>query len=311
MTMTESQVRELFRGHGIEVTGITCLTGSFQKDIVLVNDAYVVRQSKTEMGEEQERFRRIEHLPFVPKIVFSSSIGSPDEIFYEVLNMLPGVDFVDAVSDMTTREQALLGRAVAAFLDELHSIPGPAYDIGHYVPLMPHFSGSWQEGHSAYWEYLERGIDQLEVTPKGKQVVAESFLRMRSLGDALAAQSGPSLLHNDFHPKNIIVDNGALSGVIDWECSQFGEPDFEMCHVVHWCQYPPRPGLDFKPFLSSLLASAPGCTRIPRLSDRLTIYEMEHEIFQMVLSNGASETQRVARLDFWLEGGVAELVGGL
>jgi aminoglycoside phosphotransferase (APT) family kinase protein len=308
VTMAEGEVRELFRAHGIEVSGIRCLVGSFQKDIVFVNDAFVVRQSKTEMGEEQERLRRIEHLPFVPRIVFCDSAGSQDKTFYEVLDMLPGIDFIDAVSGMTTQQQALLGQAVAAFLDELHSISGPTYDIGHYIPIVAHFSGSWREGHHEYWKYLEQGIDQVEVGGDGRRVIDESFQRLRSLGDALVAQSGPSLLHNDFHPKNILVDNGALSGVIDWECSQFGEPDFELCHLIHWCDYPPRAGLDFRPFLGSLLAASPTCTRVPRLSDRLTIYEIEHEIFQMILSGGASEAERLPRLVRWLEGGVPELL---
>jgi aminoglycoside phosphotransferase (APT) family kinase protein len=39
-----------------------------------------------------------------------------------------------------------------------------------------------------------------------------------------AGASGTTLLHFDFHPLNVLVDNGELSGVIDWSNAASGDP---------------------------------------------------------------------------------------
>ncbi len=116
------------------------------------------------------------------------------------------------------------------------------------------------------------------------------------------------MLHNDFHPKNIIVRDGEFSGVIDWECSQFGEADFDLCHLIHWCLFPPKPDADFRPFLWSLFHASPECVSVPDIAERLTIYQIEHELIQLIWSGGKSEDDRVRRLDAWLEGSVGDLL---
>jgi aminoglycoside phosphotransferase (APT) family kinase protein len=124
---------------------------------------------------------------------------------------------------------------------------------------------------------------------------------------ALDFQTGPKLLHNDFHPKNILLQQGKFSGVIDWECSQFGEADFELCHFIHWCLYPPQPDINFRTFLRALFAAAPQCTQVPNLAQRLTIYQIEHEIQQIVWNASQAESWRVPRLMRWMDGDVDDL----
>jgi aminoglycoside phosphotransferase (APT) family kinase protein len=121
-------------------------------------------------------------------------------------------------------------------------------------------------------------------------------------------QTGPVVLHNDFHPRNILLDRGTFSAVIDWECSQYGEPDFDLCHLIHWTLYPPQPDIDFRPFLHAVLRAAPQCTQIPELTQRLTLYQIEHDIQQIIWQGSSAEAERVPRLERWLNGGVADLL---
>jgi aminoglycoside phosphotransferase (APT) family kinase protein len=306
--MNRKEVKKLFKKHHIPVSKISKKTGSFQKDIFFVNNEYILRPSKVEMKKEQENFKRIEKLSYVPRILFWGRFRSHNNYYYTILNMLPGIDFIDAVSHMTGKEQETLGEAVSDFLDALHSITGPCYDIGHYVPLVPHFAGTWKQGHKHYWEYLKDQVKTITISKKGKDRIHEAFHSLNSMVDVLGFEVGPHLLHNDFHPKNIIVQDGIFSGVIDWECSQFGEPDFEMCHLIHWCLYPPHPGINFIPFLSSIFDSHPRCLQVPNLVKRLTIYEIEHEIFQLLVSKGHAEDDRIPRLVSWIEGGAGDLL---
>ena len=105
----------------------------------------------------------------------------------------------------------------------------------------------------------------------------------------------------------MLLHKGKFSGVIDWECSQFGEVDFELCHVIHWCIYPPNPGVDFRPFLRGLFEASPRCARVPDLARRLTIYQIEHEMQQIIWSAGQAESWRVPRLVRWMDGEVEAL----
>ncbi|MBZ0296898.1 MAG: hypothetical protein K8L99_30335, partial [Anaerolineae bacterium] len=98
-----------------------------------------------------------------------------------------------------------------------------------------------------------------------------------------------------------------FSGVIDWECSQFGEADFELCHLIHWCLYPPESSIDFRPFLGALLKASPKCAQTPDLTTRLTIYQIEHEIQQIIWNSSEAETWRVPRLARWIDGDVDDL----
>jgi Ser/Thr protein kinase RdoA (MazF antagonist) len=38
------------------------------------------------------------------------------------------------------------------------------------------------------------------------------------------AKSPPSLIHLDYHPANLLVDDGAVSAILDWTNSRFGDP---------------------------------------------------------------------------------------
>ena len=206
-------------------------------------------------------------------------------------------------------QQIQLGKEVALFLDNLHALTGTAYDIGLYVPAIAQFTGSWRAGHVRYWTLLKREAEGLRLKPESLQVLERAFRFLEKSADALDYQAGPKLLHNDFHPKNILLDRGRFAGVIDWECSQVGEGDFDLCHLIHWSFYPPRPDIDFRPFLGALFDASPACAQAPGLAQRLTLYQIEHEIQQIIWQGSAAEAERVQRLLRWMDGGVDELLG--
>jgi len=303
------EVQQICAAHGIEVNALHRVTGSFGKQLFLVNQAFLIRVSAAPMTMEQAKVRRIATLALVPQLVHTGTLAREAEpLYYTILTLLPGDDFVNGYGATTTAQQQQLGRAVAAFLDRLHEFTGTRYDIGLYVPALPPFTGSWRAGHQRYWDLLRQGADPLPLQPASRQLFAQAHEFLQTASDALDVQAGPKLLHNDFHPKNILLDHGQFSGVIDWECSQFGEADFELCHLIHWCRYPPNPTIDFKPFLQAFFAAAPRCTQVPQLAQRLTLYQIEHEIQQIVWNAPQTEAWRVPRLAHWLAGGVEDLL---
>ena len=87
----------------------------------------------------------------------------------------------------------------------------------------------------------------------------------------------------------------------------FGEADFELCHLIYWSVYPPNPSINYRPFLRALFDAAPQCAQVPKLAERLTIYQIEHEIQQIIWQGSEAESLRVPRLVHWMAGGVNDL----
>jgi len=145
------------------------------------------------------------------------------------------------------------------------------------------------------------------LNPYSIQVIKRAYRFLQVSIGVLDFQAGPKLLHNDFHPRNTLLYKGKFSGVIDWECSQYGEADFELCHWFHWCLYPPKSGIDFRPFLCALFEALPKCTQVPNLAQRLTIYQIEHEIQQIIWHGCEVESWRVPRLVRWMDGDLDDL----
>ncbi len=299
------EVQQICAGHGIEIKDLKSIIGSFGKRIFIINQEFLLRVSESSMALEKEKFKRIANLRFVPKIVHTGSLqGEAGPIYYTLLTLLPGEDLVHAYPETTKTQQIQLGGDIAVFLDALQDISGTSYDIGLYVPAIRHFSGTWREGHQEYWQRLKKESEKLSLRPDSFQVFERAFHFLQATGAALDFQAGPVLLHNDFHPQNIIIHQGKFSGVIDWECSQFGEADFELCHLFHWCLYPPNPNIDFRTFLRAFFKASPKCAQVPHLAQRLTIYQIEHEIQQIIWNASEAESWRVPRLVQWLDGRV-------
>lgn len=302
-------VRSICARHQIEVKTVTSITGSFDKRIYFINNELLLRVSAASMDAEQAKFRRVMSLNFVPRI---QHVGLLDRetspLYYTLLTLLPGDDFVNLYAETSVPQQRQLGREIALFLDNLHVLTGTAYDIGLYVPAIPDFCGSWRAGHEQYWALLKTEAEGLRLKPESLRIFERAFRFLEESADALDFQAGPKLLHNDLHPKNILLDDGRFSGVIDWECSQYGEGDFELCHLIHWCLYPPRPDINFGPFLDAMFEATPRCAQVPSLARRLTIYQIEHEIQQIIWHGRAAEAERTPRILQWMDGGIKDLL---
>jgi aminoglycoside phosphotransferase (APT) family kinase protein len=306
------EVHQICTSHQIEILELKSITGSFGKKIFIINQEYLLRVSETAMTLEQEKFSRVAALNFVPKIIHTGTLKrEAGIIYYTFLTLLPGDDFVNVYSETTEAQQKQLGKDVARFLDNLQELNETYYDIGLYIPALPHFSGTWREGHQKYWELFEQESEKIHLKPDSIQVFARACRFLQASSAVLDFQTGPKLLHNDFHPRNMLLFQGKFSGVIDWECSQFGEADFELCHFIHWCLYPPKPNLDFRTFLRALFEASPKCTQVPNLAQRLTIYQIEHEMQQIIWQASESESWRVPRLVRWMNGCVDDLFGEL
>jgi aminoglycoside phosphotransferase (APT) family kinase protein len=261
------------------------------------------------MLEEQNRISRIKNLKHVPKIVHASDQSSTNsKIYYLVLEYLQGQELLTIYNDLQDQNIQDIGIEIADFMLELHSIKGDKYDIGHYVPIIPGYDKSWRSGHEIYWEYIYKGLNDLQLSSNIQQILELSNEYIKANLSSLDFENGPALLHNDFHYKNIIIHDNTFSGVIDWECSQFGEADFDLIHLLHWCLFPTTKGNDLTLLFGTIFHRYRKKVNIPMLEKRLTIYLLEHDFIQMLWSQGKRADEFLPRIKWWLSGGLEKYI---
>ena len=274
----------------------------------LLDDRLLLKISESAM-DDQMKADKAKALPTIPRIRSSGSFTLRSRTYFFVLmDYIQGMVLLDAIPKLSDEQQRGFGREIADFLGALHAIKDDRYDMGHYVPTVPRYGGSWKEGHRAYAGEIKNGLSGVPLEPASRKLFAEAFDYIETHSGVLEYQTGPALLHNDFHPKNIIVRDGKLAGVIDWECAQFGEPDFELTHLFHWCIYPPEPDKTFPALLRSVTERFQAAAHVPGLAERLTIYQLEHDMNQIVWRGKAQEAERVRHVEGWLSEGINELI---
>ncbi|MFN2538768.1 MAG: phosphotransferase family protein [Mycobacteriales bacterium] len=107
-----------------------------------------------------------------------------------------------------TAGQVQLARDLARVLVQVHSIPVPSAlpDPG------PHPA-------KAELDRWEGELDRVELAPQ-----LELRLALRWLRDNLPDPVAPRLVHGDARPANLLVDDGRLSVLLDWELAHVGDP---------------------------------------------------------------------------------------
>ncbi len=309
--MEDKDIRRILEAHQLQCHKITKAVGSFDKELFFIDDRYLIRTSGLPMLEEQTKINRIRNMKYVPKIIHASDQNNSNNVFYLVLEYIQGCELLSAYNDLSDQSRYDIGFEIADFLLELHKIKGQYYDIGHYVPIIPSYDKSWRSGHEQYWDYIYKGLTDIQLPSEGKELLELSSKYINTNISSLDFENGPALLHNDFHYKNIIIINNAFSGVIDWECSQYGEPDFDLIHLLHWCIFPPSKDLDMKILCNTVLQQYLKNCRIPKIEQRLTIYLLEHDFIQILWSKGKRADEFLSRISCWVNKGVENYIQNL
>lgn len=309
--MDDHDVKKLLSVHGLHAERVEKKTGSFHKELFIIDDRYLLRTSGEQMTGELERIGRVEGLSFVPALVCNGVYAADArKVHYILLDYLPGTELFDMYKSLSPPEAQQAGKDIAGFLGQLHAIKGVNYDIGHYVPALPAYRGSWKTGHDEYWRTIVRGVKESVDDREILALLVQSDAYIRQHMNVLDYAAGPRLLHNDFHPRNILVKNGKFSGVIDWECSQYGEPDFDLLHLVHWCVFPKGALTDMMPLLECTMRPYLDRHPVPHIAERLVIYLLEHDFLQLWWSKGARKEEYLPSLEWWLGGNLEKQLLG-
>ena len=256
---------------------------------VWVGDEYVVRLSN---GQFRDSFR---HEATVVDLLAGSEVPHARHLGYGdgpdgpwcVSERVPGRTLHDAWpgADVPTRKAMIESLGVA--LRALHRVPVSA-------DLLPPWLADALAGkpRAAYHPpVVDAVLGQVEAArrrPGGdSRLLADvaDWVRERL---ALFAADEPVLVHGDVHGSNVIVDEGRVTGLLDFAEALAQPADVELDIILRWCakasEYPPVPGgrgLD-----ETTLTDVPGWLRgaypelfgREQLRERLLFYDLQCEL---------------------------------
>ncbi|MEW4305558.1 phosphotransferase family protein [Rossellomorea marisflavi] len=155
-----------------------------------------------------ERFKG--HLP-VPEIVASHEDG------FLVLESLDGVPATGVVSEKLAWE-------IGELLARLHAIPVDPEDYGGAV--RDEFS-RWSEFLPAqFYSFAEDAKKVLEP-----ELFDQALVRFEEMRKELPPPDGPSFIHMDFRPGNILVRDDHVAGLIDFESVRIGSTELDFTKI--------------------------------------------------------------------------------
>ena len=314
------QLRGILAAAGIvePIANCTALVGGYSNAVLDLDDRYILRLSN--LPGTAQRFARERaaldlagQLSGVPRLLGAGRLGSRGAWRYLLLEKLPGENLFRVWLDGTPEERQRYARELAGWLRALHGIPMEQYSCGyHQTALRERLAGtSWLAGHDAYVRRLLRLVRAHHWDAGLVESIDGVEAYYAAHREALRYQVGPRLLHGDLQLYNVIVDRRHLTGVVDWEWAHGGEPDFDLADLARWALYPvdvaeealePRVAPeDFAALMPALLDAYPEVASIPRLRERLTIYQLEYDLHKLAQAPHAPRLP-ARRLRGWLRG---------
>lgn len=146
---------------------------------------------------------------------------------YLILERLPGVNLETAWAGLSDDERGTIGTELGGLIRTLHELPVLDWMVNPWVEHAVE-SGAWGDAYHAPAEYVEVMV----------QSAASIRPDLRLLLDGVAAfvtdrmvtyEAEPSVfIHTDLHFRNVMVDGGHVTGLIDFEGSRIGQRDVEL-----------------------------------------------------------------------------------
>lgn len=272
---------------------------------VWVGDEYVVRLTN---GQFRDAYR---HEATVVALLAGSEVpharhlahgDGPDGLWY-VSERLPGRTLFETWPEADSRTRQSIIESLGSALRALHRVPVPA-------DLLPPWLADALDGKqwpAFHPPVVNAALQQVEaarrMTDPDVSLLADvaEWIQER-LG--LFAGDEAVLVHGDLHGSNVIVDQGRVTGLIDFAEALAQPADVELDTILRWCakarDYPPTPGA--RGLDEATLAGVPGWLRgaypelfeREHLRERLIFFDMCGEL-ALYAHHPAPETRQAAR----------------
>ncbi len=194
---------------------------------VFLSDNFVIRFQDKEPDRLKREAKLLQSLkyPLIPKIVWQEKI---DGKLTMIENRLPGqtLDLVWRLLPETAKNQII--NALLKFLiylrtnhkDQIYSIK-----TGKYYPNFLKF----------LTDGLESKTKKISKNDSAKKLISEINAILKSqMAKNLFKSKPASLVHGDLIIHNLLTDGKKLTGVLDWEFSLWGDPDYDLARIWYY-----------------------------------------------------------------------------
>lgn len=169
---------------------------------------------------EFDLIRRLrKYSSFIPK---PHAFGTTDNgnFCFMVMDFMEGTDGEIALNELSDAEQYRIGVQAGEEQKKMHALPAP-----------PELSG-WYDSFSGKFSRKVAAFDKLGVGVPG---IDRKHLFWYISEHISCIQDSPRVfLHRDYHPANLVIDNGQLSGIIDFDRYEWGDPVFDFMALAYF-----------------------------------------------------------------------------
>lgn len=195
---------------------------------VFLSNGYVVRfrdDNPKLLLRESNFLKQINH-PLVPKVLWTGKIGKSIAM---VENRLPGKTINMVWKTLPKINQRNIIKQIVEFMQYLKT------QTTDYV-----YSVNTGKKYGNFPDYLTGAIKQKVVMIKkfkrtnGILKDLLSVIEKSEVKNLFFKRKGATLVHGDLVIHNLLTDGRNLTGVLDWELSLFGDPDYDLSRLFYY-----------------------------------------------------------------------------
>jgi aminoglycoside phosphotransferase (APT) family kinase protein len=232
------RLQAAFDAHGLgRVMTIQPAQRGLNNLATVVNDAYVIRFDLLDLDDRVCRYHgertayaalRAAGLPG-PDVVALDLSKSLLPVHYLILTRVPGEPLIDLWPTLSAADQARLARSAGETLARMHQIALPD-GLGRLdIDLLPRWFDFVERFFDDYAPSLAaRGLIEAKLYARLRAIIAQ----LRPLVDFPQGQG--RLVHGDYQFENLLVHEGQISAVIDFEWGKCGDPAWDFKLEEQW-----------------------------------------------------------------------------
>ena len=283
--------------------------------IFIINDSYVLKTTTHYSGRNLQRaataLEAVASAGVSPQLITHSEWPTDPNRYFLIQPKLDGKAMFSQWLELDAQSRVRLMEQVVEYVLRYQKIAVSGYRIGHHQNALPHWRGSWQDGHDSYLVKLLHKVEQKPVAAQIFNLLKDTRQYYDKHRHTLQFCHGATYSHGDLHLYNVLATPAQVSGIVDWEWADTGgvEPDFEMEALLRWAIYPKAIAEEsledkvseqsFAEVIPTILRRYSPMQQTPHLLERMTIYQIEHELHKIAKEQG-DISPVVQRLDDWL-----------
>jgi Ser/Thr protein kinase RdoA (MazF antagonist) len=273
-------VKAICRKEGITCQTIQVLGGGQINAVFRVNGVHIIRiGTRADARQRLERETILLHnlageIPVAQVLAFGEEQG----VYYQVQQFMPGQKLYAIWKNLTAHDKDTIAAELAACLKFLHRAVFPDFGDGRQDS---HQYATWVDCLTGRFQNTLEELRDLNIrmVPGYIEMAVDYFEEHRHV-----LQDGvPTLVHRDMNLTNILVDNGKVSAILDFEFAMQAPVDYELQAIEAFCLYPndwTEEGnevfctADFADFIPLLRKHYPELFAVRNLRTRVNLYHI-------------------------------------